>query len=49
MVSAVLFSDFDNDGWPDIYVANDQAEPPIPQQHNGTFTEMGLLSGLGAE
>ena len=42
----VVFSDFDNDGWPDIYVANDTL--PNFMFHNnrdGTFSEMGLLSG----
>jgi hypothetical protein len=42
----VVFSDFDNDGWPDIYVAND-GNPNFlfHNNRNGTFTEMGLLSG----
>ncbi len=42
----VVFSDFDNDGWPDIYVANDMM--PNLLYHNerdGTFTEIGLVSG----
>jgi len=42
----VLFTDFDNDGWPDIYVAND-AVPNFLFRNNqdGTFSEVGLLSG----
>jgi hypothetical protein len=43
---AVVFSDFDNDGWPDIYVANDSV--PNLMLHNdgdGTFSEVGLVSG----
>jgi hypothetical protein len=42
----VVFSDFDNDGWPDIYVAND-GNPHLlfHNNRNGTFTEMGVLSG----
>ena len=42
----VIFGDFDNDGWPDIYVAND-GNPNFlfRNNRNGTFTEMGLLSG----
>jgi enediyne biosynthesis protein E4 len=44
----VVFSDFDNDGWPDIYVAND-GNPNLlfHNNHNGTFSEMGVLSGAG--
>lgn len=42
----VIFGDLDNDGWPDIYVAND-GNPNFlfRNNRNGTFTEMGLLSG----
>jgi hypothetical protein len=42
----VVFSDFDNDGWLDIYVANDMM--PNLLYHNlrdGGFSEVGLLSG----
>jgi hypothetical protein len=43
---AVVFSDFDNDGWPDIYVANDgNPHFMFHNNGNGTFTEMGLRSG----
>ena len=44
----VVFSDFDNDGWPDIYVAND-GNPNLlfHNNRNGTFSEMGVLSGAG--
>ena len=42
----VLFSDFDNDGWPDIYVANDsQPNLLFHNNKNGTFSEIGLISG----
>ncbi len=42
----VLTADFDNDGWPDIYVACDQT-PSILYHNNrdGTFSDVGLLSG----
>jgi hypothetical protein len=42
----VLIADFDNDTWPDIYVANDSA--PAALYHNnkdGTFTDIGVESG----
>lgn len=42
----VLVADFDNDAWPDIYVANDSA--PAALYHNnkdGTFTDIGIESG----
>jgi len=42
----VVFNDFDNDGWPDIYVAND-SNPNLlfRNKRNGTFEEIGLVSG----
>jgi hypothetical protein len=43
----VLVSDFDNDGWPDIYVANDSSSSALYQNnHDGTFTDIALEAGV---
>jgi len=40
-------ADYDNDGWPDIFVANDGLYAYLyHNQHNGTFTEVGLPAGM---
>jgi len=40
-------NDYDQDGWPDILVANDAiAEQLFHNNHNGTFTEVGIPAGL---
>ncbi len=40
-------ADFDNDGWPDIYVACDSTPSLLfRNNHDGTFTEEGLESGV---
>lgn len=40
-------ADFDNDGWPDIYVACDSTPSLFFRNNrNGTFTEMGFEAGL---
>ncbi len=42
----VLTGDFDNDGWPDIYVANDSAPAALYHNNkNGTFTDIGVEAG----
>jgi enediyne biosynthesis protein E4 len=42
------WGDYDNDGWPDLYVANDAGPNFLYRnKHNGTFEEVGLLSGIG--
>jgi hypothetical protein len=42
----VVSADFDNDGWMDIYVANDGRENLLwMNQRDGTFKNTGLLSG----
>ncbi len=44
-ITAVSY-DFDNDGWPDIYIAVD-SEPSIlfRNNHDGTFTDIGVMAG----
>src|SRR5262249_32657498 len=44
---AVLSFDYDDDGWPDIMVANDE-HPAIlwHNQHNGTFVDMAAEAGV---
>jgi hypothetical protein len=44
-ISAVSY-DFDNDGWPDIYVAVD-SEPSnmFKNNHDGTFTDVAVMAG----
>jgi hypothetical protein len=42
----VLTADFDNDGWPDIYVANDSTASALYQnKHNGKFEDIATESG----
>jgi len=42
----VLTADFDNDGWPDIYVANDSTASALYQnKQNGKFTDMAMEAG----
>jgi hypothetical protein len=42
----VTAADFDNDGWDDIYVANDRTENFLfHNKHDGTFEEIGNESG----
>jgi hypothetical protein len=43
----VAFADFDDDGWTDIFVANDNAEQQLfHNQKNGTFEETALPAGV---
>jgi hypothetical protein len=42
----VAVGDYDNDGWTDIYVANDSCPSFLyHNERNGTFKEVGLLTG----
>ena len=45
-----MWTDFDDDGWPDILVANDATPNYVyHNNHDGTFTEIGLMSGLAVD
>ncbi|AXC16193.1 hypothetical protein ACPOL_6991 (plasmid) [Acidisarcina polymorpha] len=42
-----LVVDYNNDGWPDIYVANDSTASLLYRNnHDGTFSEVGALAGV---
>ena len=42
-----LVLDYDNDGWPDVYVANDSAASLLfHNNHDGTFKDVGLQAGV---
>jgi len=48
----VVWGDYDHDGWPDLFVNNDMGPNFLYRnKHDGTFDEVGLLSGtaLSAE
>ncbi len=43
----VLVADFDNDGWPDIYVANDSTSSALyKNNHDGTFSDIAIEAGV---
>jgi hypothetical protein len=43
-----LVLDYENDGWPDVYVADDStASLLFHNNRDGTFTEIGSLAGVG--
>ncbi len=44
---SVAAADYDNDGWPDLFVANDGLNAYLyHNERNGTFKEIGLVSGM---
>jgi enediyne biosynthesis protein E4 len=43
----VVWGDYDNDGWPDLFVANDAgANYLYHNNRNGTFTDVAMLAGV---
>jgi hypothetical protein len=43
----IVVLDFDNDGWPDLFVPNDtQPNKLYRNNRNGTFTEVGVAAGV---
>lgn len=43
-----IWADYDNDGWPDLYVTNDGGPNYLYRnKHDGAFEDVGLLSGAG--
>jgi hypothetical protein len=44
---SVAAADYDNDGWPDLFVANDGLDAYLyHNERNGTFKEVGLSAGM---
>jgi hypothetical protein len=41
-----VVGDFDNDGWPDIYVSNDGKNRLFHNNHDGTFTDVAEHAGV---
>jgi len=43
----VTWGDYDNDGWPDLFVADDATPNYLyHNNHDGTFTDVGMVSGI---
>jgi len=45
-----VWFDYDNDGWPDLYVANDIVPKYLyHNNHDGTFEDVSLISGAAVD
>jgi hypothetical protein len=45
-----LWFDYDNDGWPDLYVSNDSGPNYLYRnKHDGTFEDVSLISGTAVD
>jgi hypothetical protein len=45
-----IWFDYDNDGWPDLYVANDAGPNYLyHNKHDGTFEDVSLISGTAVD
>jgi hypothetical protein len=46
----VTWGDYDDDGWPDLFVANDMdANYLYRNQHDGTFEDVGMVAGVAVD